>query len=117
MRKALIKKVLPLLKILKHCPDIETRNSVLAHLSEESIDVICEIIHNCLHNHKKISLETPVSLKSQLEKHKTNLRFLAKPRAGRGLKKRRQILSQTGEGIGTILSIALPFLADLLFRK
>ena len=110
-----------LLKILKRLKPNE-RNSLFKFINDDGVNVVCECINNILFN-KHIGLKKNQKKKlnkelQMVQKQMTILgKSLSKDQSNNSIKRRRNLLSQHGGFLSTILSIAIPLLTELLFRK
>lgn len=116
INKVLYKKHFPLIKVLNSL-DKESRSIVLNHLDDASSDLISECIFNVIHKPDRLPKETRSGLKRVSPKEKQSLRYVADPRWRDYRDKRRAALSQSGKGLGLILSALVPILTSLLFPK
>jgi len=90
---------------------------VLEHLSDNSIDDVCECVYNVI----KTDLKLPAKSKNKLKRKllqtcsKKNLSVITSKNVP--VSKRKKALSQEGAGIGLILGTVVPLLAQLLFNR
>jgi len=85
---------------------------ILKHLNDKSIDFICELVHNVIHNNFNLSSKKVRKIKTLLHPNKKSFRYLSK-KSGR-IDKKRKLMVQHGQGIGVILSTVLPILLNVL---
>jgi hypothetical protein len=93
----------------------EDRSLLIPYLKTDSVEFLCECVHNVLYTDIGIRNKNKIKnkLKSQCSVHRLktiaskSLSVTAKTRA----------LGQEGKGLGLILSTALPFLMNLFSRK
>jgi len=90
---------------------------VLEHLSDSSVDDVCECVYNVI----KTDLKLPANIKKRLRQQllqkcsKKNLSIITSKKVP--VSKRKKALSQEGAGIGLILGTVVPLLAQLLFNR
>lgn len=110
-----------LLKILKRLKPNE-RNSLFKFINDDGVNVVCECINNILYK-KEINLKKSQKrkLNKELQTVQKQMSILgkscSKQKSINSIQRRRNLLSQHGGFLSTILSIAIPLLTGLLFRK
>lgn len=87
------------------------RQHILKHLDNESVDDICECLYNVVFTDLNLSKKKKKKLREHIHKNIPNIKHLTNRKVA--VSKRRQALSQHGNGIGLILSTILPFIAKL----
>jgi hypothetical protein len=100
-----------LLKLLNKSKN-DDREVILEHLNGNSINYLCEVIYNVIGGNIKLSKRQINKLRSELQHNKKCFRYLSK--IGGNSDKKRKLIKQNGRGIGTILSIALPIILQLV---
>jgi hypothetical protein len=100
-----------LIKLLNKSKN-EDREVILEHLNGNSINYLCEIIYNIIGGNVKLSKRQINKLRSELQHNKKCYRYLSKK--GGNEERKRKLIKQNGRGIGTILSIALPIILQLI---
>lgn len=112
------KKTLTLLQSLKRLPPNDIKN-LIDHLSDESIDDICECIYNVINVDLKLNKKTKHKLKKHIHKNCSKHRLKCIMNKSKDISKRRKALSMEGGfgGLGLLLSTAIPFLTNLIFGK
>ena len=112
------KKLITLLQSLKKLsPD--AIKTVINHLSDDSIDSLCECVYNVIN----VDLKLNKNLKRKIIKHiskkcsKHRLKCIMNKK--HNISKRRKALSMEGGfgGLGLLLSTAIPFLTSLFTKK
>jgi len=88
------------------------RDILLKHLSNDAINFLCEIIFNIINLKVPLSKKTINSLRIGLNKNKSCFRTLSKKDLN--IRKRRILIRQNGNGIGLILSAAIPIITQLI---
>ena len=90
---------------------------VLNHLSDTSVDDVCECVYNVIKTDLKLPARAKKKLKTKLLKtcSKKNLDVITSKKVA--VSKRKKALSQEGAGIGLILGTVVPLLAQLLFNR
>ena len=91
---------------------VEDRQKLIKHLDSDAIDTLCECVYNLINEDLGLSRAKISKLKQKLEPSKRNLRFVANK--SNSVTKRRKVLSQEGEGLGLILSAAIPLISSLI---
>jgi L-lactate utilization protein LutC len=90
------------------------KTHIIKHLDDKGIDDICECLYNVIFTDMNLSKKK----KTLLKKHIRNFPNIKKiTNANISVSKRRAALSQSGSGIGLILSTVLPLLTSLFSRK
>jgi len=113
MKKKQLKKVFPLLELLHRMPDAD-RAIVLQFLNSTGCDGIYECIHNGLWN-KTLDVSQREILKKKLGENSNTFRYVNKAKANPI--RRQKKLVQVGSGVGVIIGLLLPYLAQYLFAK
>jgi hypothetical protein len=90
---------------------------VLEHLSDNSVDDVCECVYNVIKTDLKLPAKTKNKLRRQLRQKcsKKNISIITSKNIP--VSKRKRALSQEGTGIGLILGTVVPLLAQLLFNR
>lgn len=109
-RRTRKKVLLPLLHVLKSVKP-EQRQILLAHLDDDTRDLLYGTITEVLRS-SKVPFRKRLFLKSKLEPYKRDLRYLSNPQKSK-IEKRKK-LSQMGAGpMQLILRTAIPLLLNL----
>lgn len=87
------------------------KHHIIKHLDDDSIDDICECLYNVVFTDMNLSKQKKQFLRQHIKKTMPNIKQMTNKNVS--VSKRRQALSQHGNGIGLILSAILPFLAKL----
>ena len=106
------KNTVPFINALNKLTDDE-RKAVLKYLNKDAREVIYECVANCIYN-PGISKAKRAEVKEQLKSKSRIYKYLARP--GNNLKKKKQLLSQHGGGLGLILGAVLPLLTALFSK-
>lgn len=101
---------LPLLAALKAL-DPKHRVIVLSHLDDVTRDRIYEVIGDVLRS-RKLPLEKRLRLKSELEPHKEDFRYLLDVRKS-PLQKKKKLMQIGGTPMSQMLNTALPLLLTI----
>lgn len=107
---ARLKRNLPLLRVLLHASPVQ-RRLILQTASKELILSVCEVAFNILRG--VIPLSTPQY--KRLARQKTAIKLVADKKIG--VLRKKQVINQKGGFLGPLLSIAVPFLTELLMRR
>ena len=107
-------KYIPLFRVLSTLKPAQ-RAEIYAHLDEDTINAVCECIHNITRTDIGLTKRKCAYLKKHLKERKSKLAFLSNKRNNVGRK--RTILKQEGGALGLILSAAIPLLTSLLLGK
>lgn len=107
---ARLKRNLPLLRMLLQVSPVQ-RQKLLQTASKELILSVCEVAFNILRG--VIPLST-LQYK-RLARQKSAIKLVADKRIG--LLKKKQVINQKGGFLGPLLSIAVPFLTELLMKR
>jgi hypothetical protein len=93
----------------------EDRSLLIPYLKTDSVEFLCECVHNVLYTDIGIRNKNKIKnkLKSQCSVHR--LKTIASK--SRSVTAKTRALGQDGKGLGLILSTALPFLMNLFSRK
>jgi hypothetical protein len=96
-------------------PDV--LGDVLGHLSDNSVDDVCECVYNVIKTDLKLPSKTKKQLRRKLLQRcsQKNLSIITSKNVP--VSKRKHALSQEGSGIGLILGTVVPLLAQLLFNR
>jgi hypothetical protein len=111
MNKSKLKKLFPLLKILRSLSE-EDRNVVLPFLTHEGCEGLYDCVYNGLWNE---TLTDRGDIQKRLGKNKHKFRRLLDERVSS--EKKKKTLQQVGGDIGWLLEKVLPALAFHLSRK
>ena len=105
------------LEFLKALKGIDNKNRpiILKHLNDAGIDLICECISNILFRNHGFNKHQKLKLIKTLKGREKKMATLAR-RANSHNKRRNLLIQHGGNPIAAILSVALPFLTNLLFR-
>lgn len=87
------------------------KQHIIKHLDDSSINDICECLYNVVFTDMNLSKQKKHFLRQHIKKSMPNIRQMTNKNVS--VSKRRQALSQHGNGIGLILSTILPFLSKL----
>ncbi len=90
------------------------RNHMLKHLDDDSVDDVCECLYNVVFTDLNLSKQKKQMLRKHIKKSIPDINMLTN--RATSVSKRRQALSQHGNGIGLILSAILPFLTKLFIK-
>lgn len=102
--------------LLESKPD--RRSSILHYLNQSGLETLGEAAYNTLFRNSGLTPKERDKLKGNLSNFSRTLYTIAKKSTP--AEKRRRLLvrvNQKGAGLGTLLSIAIPLLGSLLFRK
>jgi hypothetical protein len=104
------KKYLALVKIVSKLKP-EERSQIIPYLKTDSVEFLCECVHNVLYTDIGIKNKTKIKhkLKNQCSVHR--LKTIASK--SKSITAKTKALGQEGKGLGLILSTALPFLMNL----
>ena len=97
------------LKILKSLPK-EKRNNLIPYLSNDGCETIYECVQNILHNR---NIKNRGKLRSKLQEHKSDLRFLANPNIS-STQKRKRLQNKGGAILPLILTTAVPLIVEAI---
>jgi len=112
--KAMVKESLPLLDVLSKVGDAE-RKCILKHLDSDSVNVVCNCIHNAIYNDAIVPKDTWNEIRSQLKQSKKPLHYVS--RLTNNFGKRRKLLIQHGGSLPLLLSAVLPIIRDSPVRR
>jgi hypothetical protein len=90
---------------------------IIEHLSDNSIDKLCECLYNVIYSDLKLSKGKKNQIKKCLKNECSITRLKKITNKKVPLSKRRLALSMEGRGLGLLLSAAIPFLTNLIFGK
>lgn len=107
---ARLKRNLPILQALLHASPVQ-RRLILQTASKELILSVCEVAFNILRG--VIPLSTLQY--RRLARQKTAIKLVANKKIG--VVRKREAINQQGGFIGPLLSIAVPFLTELLMKR
>lgn len=110
------KKYLPLLKIISKLKGPEV-SELMAHLDDNSINVICESCYNILYNDLHLSKQKKGQLKRFIRANCSVHRLKKISTRKVPISKRRRCLQQEGKGLPLLLASVIPFITDLIFGK
>ena len=108
------KKFLQLLKVMKKLKPND-RSELVPYLKAEALEFICECYHNVLFT--DIGIKNKTKLKKRLKTECSVHRLKTISSKAKPLDIKIKALKHRGSGLGLILSVALPFLIDILSRK
>ena len=91
---------LALITVLKKCSP-EVRARMIEYLNPEGVKVLSEVIFNVLFNESPLTTTQRRKLRKEYSKDKHALKEISKKHTS--LKKKRQLLKQTGGFMGTLL--------------
>jgi len=111
-----IKETYDLVTSLKKIPKNLLPN-IIRHLSDHSIDGVCECIYNVIHTDLKLNPRKKNQLKKCLREKCSKSRIKKIMNKNTPISKRRKALSMEGQGLGLLLSAAIPFLSNLIFGR
>jgi hypothetical protein len=103
--KCLIKKSVPLLKLLCRATDDE-RKCMLQHVDDSAIDIVCCCVFNAIWNKKLVSRDRMRAIRKRLSPSQDALLYLAKH--SNSTRTRRKLLVQQGGSLPLLLSAVLP---------
>lgn len=110
-----MREIFPILKLVAHS-NPETRTALLSSLDRNAFHTVCECVQNVVQNPDIVtSPEQRQYLKDHVGVGKKKIRQFLNSKMS--LKSRRRKGVQIGGFLGTIMSVAIPILADLLFSK
>jgi hypothetical protein len=107
--------VLPLLQALYDIKPVNRRSILLNHLDDEACEMIYETIRNVVFN-EDLPKNARTRLKKNLAPLKKDVLTLARGKGSSTLKKKK-LVQMGGFPLGTILSIAVPFLVEFVANK
>lgn len=90
---------------------------VIEHLSDETINDICECIYNVIHTDLNMSKSKRNKLKKHIKTKCSVHRIKKIVDAKTPISKRRKALKMEGRGLPFILASVIPFLTSLFTRK
>lgn len=111
-------KIMTLLQSLnKLSPD--AIKTVINHLSDESVDSLCECVYNVINVDLKMNKKLKKKLVKHINKKCSKHRLKCIMNKKHNISKRRKALSMEGGfgGLGLLLSAAIPFLTSLFTKK
>jgi hypothetical protein len=111
MANSNVPKYYQLVKLIKNMSK-KDRNIILNFLDNGSIHFLCEVVHNVIKSRIKLTPDQKQQIKSSLEDRKLCYRNIASRKKPLRIKK--QLIKQNGNGIGLILSIAIPALQAIV---
>jgi hypothetical protein len=91
------------------------RCSVVNYLNDDGIETLCEIVHNVVHKDIKLSSSKKAKIRKEFGGHRKKLAYLGNKK--NDIVEKRKILKQNGGFLGTLLTIAIPIIADLIIRN
>lgn len=103
--KTMVKKNLPLLKILSRASEDE-RAALLKHIDKEGLDVVCTCIFNAIWNRDVVPLSQRKVIRSELKKSAKPLQYIARNK--NDPTRRRRLLVQHGGSLPLLLSAVIP---------
>ena len=105
-----IKTFLPLLYSLQRCGSHCERND------DPTFSFLCKATRQAVFNPKVLNLSDNKreQLKQLLSKDKTKIKYLTNSKGN--IKRKRKVVRQSGEGLGTLIAIIAPILIDQIVR-
>jgi len=105
--------------ILKVCKKLKPQELevLLDHLSDSSVDDICECVYNVINTDLRLSSSKRKKLKQHITSKCSinNIKSISNKKVS--ISKRRKLLKQEGGGLGLILASVIPFLTSLFTPK
>ena len=105
------KKYLNLVKIVSKLKP-EERSHIIPYLKTDSVEFLCECVHNVLYT--DIGIKNKNKIKQKLKNQCSVHRLKTIASKSKSVAAKTEALRQEGKGLGVILSAALPFLINLL---
>jgi len=93
----------------------EDRSKILPYLKNDAVEFLCECVHNVLYT--DIGLKNKNKIKKKIKSSCSVHRLKTIANKSKPFDAKVKALGQEGKGIGLILSLALPFLANLISGK
>jgi len=110
------KSLLPLLKACSTCKPTEF-SAIIDHLSDKSVDSICECVYNVINTDLKFSKKKRLKLKNHITSKCEPRKIRKIGNRNVSISKRRALLKQQGTGLPMILASVIPFLTSLFTGK
>lgn len=109
-----LKTFAPLMYSLQKCPSNACRSVLLSHLDEPSFNYVTKWMKKGTSEPSILNLSPNQlkKLKSSLEKDKKRVKYLTKP--GGSFQRKRNVVKQSGEGIGILLGVLAPVVVELV---
>lgn len=107
---------LSILKLFRKLKTDEVE-ALIEHLTDNTVDSICECVFNVLNTDLKFSKRRTAYLKRHIKKKCNVHRIKTISNKKIPIFKRRKALKQEGKGLGLILASVIPFLSSLLSPK
>ncbi len=110
---------LPLLELMRDLSPQQCE-TLTPYLKSTCHNAICCCIFNCMYNYSSFSPELKARCKESMKSKLDNYTFLSDKSlttSPKNLKKREQILEQSGSGFPAILAAVLPLLSTLIAGK
>lgn len=107
------------LQLLQLCQRLKANEfeALIDHLSDQSIDNICECVFNVINTDLKIPKQKCARLRHHI-KTKCNVRRIKMiANKNKSVSKRKLAIKQEGKGLGMILASVIPFLTSLFAPK
>lgn len=104
---------------LKLCQRLKANDfeSLVDHLSDKSIDSICECVFNVVNTDLKLPRHKCTRLKRHIKTRCNVKRIKLIGNKKQSVSKRRSAIKQEGKGLGLILASVIPFLTSLFAPK
>lgn len=104
---------------LKLCQRLKANEleSLVDHLSDKSIDSICECVFNVVNTDLKLPKQKCAKLKHHIKTKCNVKRIKLIGNKKNSVSKRRSAIKQEGKGLGMILASVIPFLTSLFAPK
>ena len=106
-----MKKHIDLLKLLKKLKSDELK-TISRYLDDRAVDVLCELCFNVVNTQLNLSKRKKKSLLSAIDKST----LLKLSNRAKSVKKRKELLSQSGGFISVLLGALVPVLVDLVYN-
>lgn len=109
-------KYLQILEIVKKLKGKHFSN-LIDHLSDQSVDHVCECIYNVINTDIGLTKKTKIKLKKHIKDNLSHKHLKKISNKNTPIFKRRTYLKQEGRGLPMLLAAAIPFLSNLIFGK
>jgi len=106
----------PLMNVIRDLSP-EQSEVLMPYIRPSAYDALCTCTFNALYNYKRLSEEDAKNLKVALASKQRNYEYLSDRMHAtdkKQLKKREEIIAQSGSGFPAILAAVLPLLAQLI---
>ncbi len=100
------------LKVLKRLKGNDLTN-ILDRLSDETIDELCTVIYNFMYSELPGQTEQREKVRNLIEKNRNKYQTIVNSRTGVG-RRRKLLVEQSGEGLGALLAVGIPLIANLI---